>query len=465
MATNAVNTAIRHLRRAALRQGVAGLSDAALLGRYAAGRDEAAFEALLRRHGPMVLGVCRRVLGNEADAEDAFQATFLVLVRKAASIRSRGAVGSWLYGVAHNTARKAKAMRSRRRAKEREAGAAPRPGGSEGDWREAQALLEAELGRLPDKYRAVIVLCELEGQTVKGAARQLGCPQGTAATRLARGRALLARRLASRGLLLSGAAVGAALAQEVAGAGVPPALVLSTVQAATLFAAARSATGLISAPVAALTEGVLRTMLLNKLKIALVAPLVLVALGIGLSGLTRETRAAGPAAAAAKPAPPVRDEGNLKEMVLALEGRLWEAHRKQDLDTFKNLLADDFVGLDMFGKPYGKAGELDYVVKFRVLEYTMKDVRVVLLNATSAIVTYEIRYQVRPTNGQDVESTTRRVTAAWARRQGRWWYVYFEDKLAQKKGAVWGEADFIRRQDLEMLWKSGRLKLKPPPKE
>src|SRR5262249_23467048 len=148
-------------------------------------------------------GVCRRVLRNEADAEDAFQATFLVLVRKARSIRSRDLVGNFLYGVAHNTALKAKVMNRTRRIKEREAGTVPRPGAVEEVWVQVQALLDEELGRLPDRYRVPIVLCELEGRTIKGAALELGWPQGTVATRLARGRALLARRLAERGLALS----------------------------------------------------------------------------------------------------------------------------------------------------------------------------------------------------------------------------------------------------------------------
>src|SRR5216683_5726004 len=119
MATHAMNRVIWHLRRAALRQDGAGLTDSELLEQYVTRRDEAAFEALVRRHGPMVLGVCRRVLRNQADAEDAFQATFLVLVRRAASIRSRSTLSNWLYGVAHNTALKAKAMNSKRRTKER----------------------------------------------------------------------------------------------------------------------------------------------------------------------------------------------------------------------------------------------------------------------------------------------------------------------------------------------------------
>src|SRR5262249_39553350 len=147
---------------------------------------------------PMVLGVCRRVLRNEADAEDAFQATFLVLVKKAASIRPRGMVGNWLYGVAHTTALKARAMRTRRLAKEREAAARPKPEAAAGAWEQLHGLLDQELKALPDKYRAAIVLCDLEGKSVKEAAQQLGCPPGTIGSRLARGRRLLSRRLARR---------------------------------------------------------------------------------------------------------------------------------------------------------------------------------------------------------------------------------------------------------------------------
>src|SRR5262249_14892382 len=157
-----------------------------LLGRYLQRRDGDAFEALLARHGPMVLGVCRRLLGSAADAEDAFQATFLVLVRKAASIVPREQVGNWLYGVAYRTATSAKVMTDRRGAKER---AAARP-----EAREEHAptdlgpLLDEELNRLPDKYRTPVVLCDLEGATRREAARRLGWPEGTLSTRLRAGR-------------------------------------------------------------------------------------------------------------------------------------------------------------------------------------------------------------------------------------------------------------------------------------
>jgi RNA polymerase sigma-70 factor (ECF subfamily) len=145
-----------------LLQAGADLTDGELLERFIARRDEAAFETLVRRHGPMVLGVCRRVLQNDADAEDAFQATFLVLVRKATSVVPRALVGNWLYGVAHNTALKAKSMNRKRRLKEREA-AACRPETPDEASAQLQAVLDEELRHLPDKYRVAILLCELEG--------------------------------------------------------------------------------------------------------------------------------------------------------------------------------------------------------------------------------------------------------------------------------------------------------------
>jgi len=143
MATKGLNRVIGHLRRVALQHDGAGLSDGELLDGYITRRDEGSFKALLHRHGAMVLGVCRRILRNEADAEDAFQATFLVLVRKAASVRPRSMVSNWLYGVAHNTALKAKAMNRKRREKEREAGTMSKPHVSAEVWQQVQALVSA----------------------------------------------------------------------------------------------------------------------------------------------------------------------------------------------------------------------------------------------------------------------------------------------------------------------------------
>ncbi len=288
MTSKALNGVLRRLGRAALLQDGGGLTDAALLDRYVTDRDEAAFAALVRRHGPMVLGVCRRVLRREADAEDAFQATFLVLVRKAHTVVPRGMVGNWLYGVAHNTARKARAMSAKRRVKETAAGTAKAAAAEGGAWREVQALLDEELSRLPDRYRVPVVLCELEGKTIKEAAAQLGWPQGTVATRLSRGRTMLGKRLARHGLPL--AALAAAFSEAVASAGVPGPLERSTVQAASHFAAGRAAAGLVSARAAALTDGVLKSMLLHKLKIATV---LLAGLALVLGLTARAPRALG----------------------------------------------------------------------------------------------------------------------------------------------------------------------------
>jgi RNA polymerase sigma factor (sigma-70 family) len=267
MAMSALGNFLQNLRRSMLRQDGAGLTDGELLECFINRQDEGAFEALVRLHGPMVLGVCRRIVQHEEDAEDAFQATFLVLVHRAASIRPRGMVGNWLYGVAHNTALKAKAMNHRRRLKEKEAAMRPRPQAPPADGEQLQALLDEELRGLPDKYRAAIVLCDLESMSLREASRQLGCPQGTIGTRLARGRRMLAARLTRRGLTLSGGLIAAALSENAASACVPSPLALSTVKAAAKLAAGPAAAGGVIPPkVAALTAGVLQAMFLTRLK-------------------------------------------------------------------------------------------------------------------------------------------------------------------------------------------------------
>lgn len=271
---------LERLGHSMVRGDGAGLGDGELLERYLASRDEVAFEALVRRHGPMVLGVCRRILRNESDAEDAFQATFLVLVRKAASVRPRSMVANWLFGVAHNTARKAKVMNIRRRIKERELVDHFQPQTEAEDWQRLHELLDDEISRLPDRYRVVIVQCDLEGKTIKEAARRIGCPPATLSSRLTRGRALLARRMARHGPAFSLSLIAAALSQNAASAYIPACLMASTTQAARVVAAGAIASGVISAKVTLLTEGVLRAMLLTKLKIA---TLLLLIVGVGAS--------------------------------------------------------------------------------------------------------------------------------------------------------------------------------------
>jgi RNA polymerase sigma factor (sigma-70 family) len=252
--------------------------DGQLLERFLAQRENAAFETLVRRHGPMVLSVCQRILRNSHDAEDAFQATFLVLVRKAASVRPREQVGNWLYGVAYRTALKAKVMAARRSARERmtprqEAFVDP----AAADW---LPLLDLELTQLPDKYRVPVVLCDLQGKTRKEAARLLAWPEGTLSTRLRMARALLGERLARRGLAPT-CGVAALLAGGATSASVPTALEAATVRAASVFAAGQTAlAGSATATAVALAEGVLQTMFLSKVKTAAAVVLLLVLVGL-----------------------------------------------------------------------------------------------------------------------------------------------------------------------------------------
>jgi RNA polymerase sigma factor (sigma-70 family) len=295
MTSSQMNRAVRRLCRSVLTGDGAGLTDGQLLTCYIEQRDEAAFAALVRRHGPMVLGVCRRTLRSPHDADDAFQATFLVLVRKAASVKPREAVANWLYGVARMTALRAKVAAAKRRARERQVPDMPeREAPPPGLWDRLQPLLDEELSRLPEKYRIPVVLCDLEGRTHKEAARQLGWPQGTVSGRLARARVLLAKRLTRLGLALSGGALAAVLAEQAASACPPPPLASSTLQAAAVLAAGQAATGVVPAEVAALVQGVLKDMLLTKLKIVSAALLVAAA-ACGAVGLAARPATGGQA--------------------------------------------------------------------------------------------------------------------------------------------------------------------------
>jgi RNA polymerase sigma-70 factor (ECF subfamily) len=191
MATGQLTVVLRHIRHLAGTRPAENLSDGQLLDRFIAGQDEA-FAALVYRHSGLVMGVCRRTLHHAQDAEDAFQATFLVLARKAASIRNKEAVGSWLYGVAYHIAMEVKTRAARRRAHERQAHDMPRSDSfAEETWSELQPVLDQELHRLPEKYRLPLVLCYLQGKTHREAASELGWPIGSMSRRLDRARDLL----------------------------------------------------------------------------------------------------------------------------------------------------------------------------------------------------------------------------------------------------------------------------------
>jgi RNA polymerase sigma factor (sigma-70 family) len=291
---------LHYLRSLLLRHEAAEMSDGQLLECFLARRDEAAFAALVRRHGPMVLGVCRRVVGQIQDAEDAFQATFFVLARKAVTVRPRELLGNWLYGVAYRTALKARTARLRRRKREVQVEATPEqvavsPGAdaarlAEEHCPELERLLDEELHGLPEKYRTAVVLCDLEGRSRREAARLLKLPESTLSGRVAAGRRRLAHRLARRGVGLTGAALAAHLTSLMASASVPARLAQTTVRVAVLLAAGKSAAAQALAPPAtALMEGVMNGMLATKLKLVLTAGLV--AAGLGICWLTVPLRA------------------------------------------------------------------------------------------------------------------------------------------------------------------------------
>ena len=256
-------------------------TDRQLLDQFSCGRDEEAFAELVRRHGPMVLGVCRRVLGDGHAAEDAFQATFLLLVRKSGTLREPDLLASWLYGVACRTAMKARARASRQRKTEQRADAmVPTDPSLDVTMRELQTFLDEELDALPEKYRAPLILCYLEGKTNLQAARELGWPAGSISRRLARGLELLRARLTRRGVTVSALALALLMSQEAAAAAVPAALVTSAAHTAALVATGQTAAQATSASVAELAEEALQaTSLQDAARLGAIALTLLLVLG------------------------------------------------------------------------------------------------------------------------------------------------------------------------------------------
>lgn len=292
MPSGQLGQVMRHLRRLVGKRPVEDLADGQLLEQFVARRDMAAFEALVQRYGPLVLGVCRRVLGDEHDAEDAFQATFLVFARRAGAIRSQGAVGSWLCGTAYRISLKAKAAAARRRAQEKRASTMPKiDPESEAAWHELKPVLDEELNRLPEKYRIPLVLCYLEGKTNEVAARELGWAPGSMSYRLAQARERLRERLVRRGVALSTALIGPALAVHAV-VDVPAALVAPTVKGAVLFAAGQTVAGIVTTHAVALAESILQAIHLFKVFLAaLIGLFLLVLVGGGfllLSGKSND---------------------------------------------------------------------------------------------------------------------------------------------------------------------------------
>jgi RNA polymerase sigma factor (sigma-70 family) len=301
MTSSKQSAVARFLGRMLQARQAGALSDAELLERFVTRRDEAAFEVLLWRYGPTVLGVCRLILHHEQDAEDAFQATFLVLARKAGSISKGQALGIWLYRVARRVAVRAKVLAGKRAARQApltDVAADPAP---DPLWADLRPVLDEEVSRLPERYRAPFVLCYLDGKTNAEAARALGCPKGTVFSRLAWARRRLRAQLARRGLGLSAGLVATGLAPDATAATLPATLVASSLRVVLRATTGGAAGATLPEQVAALTQGVLQAMLWTKVKIAVGCALVLGSLGLGGSVLLYET-SPGPASAAPPPA-------------------------------------------------------------------------------------------------------------------------------------------------------------------
>jgi RNA polymerase sigma factor (sigma-70 family) len=316
MASGQFQSVLRFLRKAAVALEKNALTDAQLLERFVRQKDEAAFEVLVWRHSTMILATCQRVLHDTHDAEDAFQATFLAFLQQAASIGKREALAGWLHKVAFRIALRLRS-RSANRARHEKQGVPPSPGqpADVASWNEVCAALDEELTRLPDHQRVPFVLCYLEGKTTEDAARQLNCPKGTVLSRLARARERLRSRLSRRGLIVSAGLFTAAMSPDAASAAAPVALVHSTVKAALEIAAGSAATSVVSARVAALSEGMVHAMLMTKLKI--VAAVLVVAgglFGVGIGFPRQEATAEKltPIQKASQPKQAAKEEQQLK---------------------------------------------------------------------------------------------------------------------------------------------------------
>jgi RNA polymerase sigma factor (sigma-70 family) len=360
MADRHLQTLVRHIRHMAGDLSDAEPSDQVLLNRFLAQRDEAAFAVLVERHGPMVRGVCRRLLGKSPEVDDAFQATFLILICKARSIRKAGSLASWLHGVAHRVALGIRTSLGRRRALERQSTRpTPHDPGLEAAWRELCTLLDEEVQRLAQRYRAPLVLCYLEGQTRDQAARQLGWSLRTLDRRLTRGRELLRLRLLRRGLTLSAGLLAGALGEQAACAAVPVTLLDTTRKAAMLVAAGKRVAAAASSPVAVLVQEGMRAMLWTKLQTATVVVVALagmVGTGVFLSaaGTPSQNNALGEKNSIEDAAPASAvvddfDQGDVQPARQSGEQRDLAKERRRSMHNLKQLSLAMHAFHDKFG--------------------------------------------------------------------------------------------------------------------
>jgi RNA polymerase sigma factor (sigma-70 family) len=398
-----------------------GLSDLQLLERFLERRDEVAelaFAVLVERHGPMVLGVCRRIAGDPHDADDAFQATFLVLARRAGSIRVEGSLGRWLFGVATRVATRARSDDRRRRLRERsrsdrlEAG---RPDANLDaiDRAEIQAMIAREIAGLPARFQAPVLLCDLEGASCEEAARRLGWPIGTVKSRLSRARARLRDRLTRRGLTPSDLSIVTALWR----AAPAPSLVASTTRAAFfLISGSLTTAGIVPVAVATLTQGVLRTMIHTKLKLA-AASLLLIATGsAALLGQVSPPGGSGnsPASPSRSPrvnGPPARGD----EVDLEMLERAWiDAINRHDTTVVDRILADEFEGIDQAGETFKKPAAVrdPLIGSFVTDSFAELEQVTTRVFGETAVVTSRVKVRESAARGS--------MTHVYIRRGGRW---------------------------------------------
>jgi RNA polymerase sigma factor (sigma-70 family) len=294
MATPTLGTFLRSLKQAMGAEALASCSDRELVEQFRSARGDAVFRAILERHGPMVLQVCRRVLSSPTDVEDAFQATFLILIRRGHTVRRHSSLASWLHGVAWRSALKLRTQSDRRRRREaRTAESTPTAVTDDTTWGELRGILDEELQRLPETFRAPLVLCYLEGRTQDEAATQLDVSKSTVRRNLERAREVLGRRLVRRGVTLS-AVLSARLISDCAqGAGLPRALLVRMAESASHTAANVAApASVISARVAALSDGVIKAMHYTKCKTIFAVMACSLALGIGVFQFSPESASA-----------------------------------------------------------------------------------------------------------------------------------------------------------------------------
>jgi RNA polymerase sigma factor (sigma-70 family) len=433
-------------------QALRSATDEALLRRFVHANDEAAFRVIAERHGPMVLGICRRALRSTHDADDAFQATFLVFSRRAASIRKSASLGSWFHGVALRVAMNLRREQARRQRREQGVRMATAENAADTmTWAEIKTGLDEELQRLPERQRSVLVLCYLEGRTRDEAAQQLGLTLSALHGRLERGRRLLAARLTKRGLTLSAAFLSVAICQDS---------MVATVRAAALFAGRQSIETIVAPSVLALTNETLKGMTMKTTKCAIASlacsAMLVVCVGFTTAQTPGEEKnkaldardARLPLKPIVAPKPPDANE-NLKNTLLALDKQMWEAGAKGDWRERQKFLADDMVSISILGK-YGKADAAASDQRLRTTDWSIRDPEVVRVSGDVAMLSYIYDCKIVDLDGNVLETRKDyRAVYTWANRNGGWLIVFVFDDHGRQIKAGAGSADFFWLNSVE----------------